>query len=79
MPKVNIEGFYKREKDKTEYIHYSEGETEYLTNGVFVWKEGIREKIETLKKVNDINIVEMKMRLKRYLLYAHITNILQGK
>lgn len=71
MKKIKIIGFYKREKDGNEYICYSEDERMCLTNGVYIWRNFIKTKfIPQLKKVNNINLIEIENRLKQYHPYS---------
>lgn len=69
---VKIIGYYKRERDGNEYIHYSVDGEEYLTSGIHVWsnkndKGRIRRYMRQLTKVEKINIKRIKKDMKKYL------------
>lgn len=77
MKKVKILGFYRRERDKAEYVHYLADGEEHLTNGVCDWTQGVNAKLESLCKTDKIDLPEMEMRLKKFYPHGNITNILQ--
>ena len=57
---ISILGFYRRSNDATEYIHFQDDGKEYLTNGVMIWDQEIKEKIDRLEKTETIDIGRMK-------------------
>lgn len=76
MTEVKILGFYRREKDETEYVHYLSDGKEHLTNGVCDWTQEVSKKVSALHKVDKINLQTMKVRMKNYYPHEHITDIL---
>lgn len=71
--KVEVIGFYKRERDGNEYICYSENEKKRLTNGICIWRDFVESKyLPQLKKVDSINLREIEGRLKQYYPYSLI-------
>lgn len=75
MKSIEILGFYRREKDGNEYIHYVVGKKEHLTNGICDWNFHVREKVATLIKA-DIDLHSMSERLKKYKPYSQLIEII---
>lgn len=77
MKSIEILGFYRREKDGNEYIHYVAGKKEHLTNGICDWNFHVKEKVETLIKA-DIDLHSMSEKLKKYKPYSSLIEIIDG-
>lgn len=75
MENIKILGFYKREKDGNEYIHYVAGKKEHLTNGIFDWTFHVNEKVKTLVKA-DIDLHSMSERLKKHKPYSPVIQMI---
>lgn len=77
---VTILGYYRRERDGNEYIHYSLNGEEYLTSGVCEWNLRNRsDRIKELVKVEKIDIDKIKKNLIRFFPCSGITKYLQGE
>ena len=70
---INILGFYRRDRDATEYIHFQEDGREYLTNGVVIWDQEIKGKLDQLEKTGSIDLGSMKGWLQVSHPYSNIT------
>lgn len=78
---MEIKGYYKRERDNTEYIFYIKDGIEHLTNGVKDWsnldkKDKIQNYLKQTVKVENIDMSKMKERLKENLTYGDLTTYL---
>lgn len=76
---INIIGYYRRERDNNEYIHYIEDGVEHLTSGVNDWnnrndKGRIQRYQEQLIKVDEIDFTTMRKRLNKSMPFSQITN-----
>lgn len=67
MEKFKILGYYKRDRDNSEFICYEENGRVCLTNGVFIWRDMVKKKyLPQCKKVNQIQTIKIIEALKKY-------------
>lgn len=74
--KVEIIGYYRRIRDKSEYILYKQNEVRYITNGIYIWKDQFRfveKHLPELVKVEQIDIQRIKTMLRQTNPYSGIT------
>lgn len=77
-PEIRILGYYKREEDGTEYVHYSINGRERLTNGIFNWDSPrILGRIGELEKVEAIDTDRMLERLTQSMPFGLLTQFLR--
>ncbi len=81
---VKIIGYYRRERDGTEYIHYSVNGEEYLTNGVYAWSNRndtgrIARYMKQLSKVEKTNLDQIKENMKKYLPFNPVMDVIDLK
>lgn len=68
--RIKILGYYKRIRDNSEYICYEENDRICLTNGVFIWRNNVKERfLPQCEKVNEINVSNVAEEMKRH--YPH--------
>lgn len=77
---VKILGYYKRERDGNEYIHYSESGKEWLTNGNARWSlENREDRLTRLTKAETIDINKIYENLTKSSPYSELKNYLDLK
>ena len=76
--KVEIIGFFYREKDGNEYILCSVNGEKYLTNGVCRWNRNIERYVNELNPVKSINMESMVERLEKAYPYWHVTTFIKN-
>lgn len=59
MGNVNITGYYYRATDNQSFITYSDGEKEYLTNGICEWEPTAARmaQLESNQEKCDLNVI----------------------
>lgn len=76
-----IIGYYKREKDNTEYIHYIHNGEEHLTNGICDWRNNDKEKFQgymkQITKTENIDLDCIKTRLEARMPYHPVIEMLK--
>lgn len=81
---IEIMGYYRRERDNSEYIYYVEDGEEHLTSGIHDWdnkndKGRIKRYKEQLIKVDAINLDIMRERLKKSMPFRRITDFVNSQ
>ena len=78
---LKIIGYYRRERDGNEYIHYLENGEEHLTSGIYDWSNKndagrINRYMKQLIKVEKINIERIKDDMKKYFHFNSVLKII---
>lgn len=81
---TEILGYYKRERDGNEYIHYIRDGYEHLTNGIHDWSnrdnsDRIQRYMKQLVKVEEIDLKTLKARLNKHLPHSSVGSLLDGE
>lgn len=73
--KLTILGYYVRQRDANQYIHYAIGQEQYLTNGVVTWSDKIQERLATLIPMEEkaFDLRTMQKYLLRFEPYGKLT------
>lgn len=80
MGKNKILGYYKRIRDNSEFICYEESGRVCLTNGVFIWRDRVKEKyLPQCKKVNEIDLNRIVRNLKQYYPHHFVLKVIAEK
>lgn len=80
---VEIIGYYRRERDGNEYVHYLENGEEHLTSGICDWnnrndKDRIQRYKKGLTKVEAIDFGTMRERLQKSVPFGQITSFMNN-
>ena len=73
---VSIVGYYMRQRDGTQYIHYAIGENQYLTTGVCIWSDKIQERLATFIPMDEkaFDLQQMEKYLREFYPYGKLEN-----
>lgn len=75
---IKILGFYRRDWDHGEYVHYEVNGKQWLTNGICSWDRIVEKVLPDLEKVEEIDINRILMKLKKHQKYHELIGILES-